>query len=179
MDGTRFDTLTRSLTQDSSRRGVLRLLTGGALGGLLAGLGAAPAEASHFGCRHFGEPCTRSRQCCSSRCSGPKGGKTCAAHHTGGCAEAHDGCLPSSTPSTSKCPNIPNGTCFITTGDTPFCGDTNGSACKPCRKDRDCVRKFGYPPGSACVFMHSLCDTACGAPNDGDANDTVCMRPAV
>jgi hypothetical protein len=23
------------------------------------------------------------------------------------------------------------------------------------------------------------CDIACGAENDGDANDTVCMRPAV
>jgi hypothetical protein len=181
MDGTRFDTLTRSLTRGSSRRGVLRLLTGGALGGLLAGSGAAPAPASHFGCRHVGEPCTRARQCCSSQCSGPKGGKTCAAHHTGGCTEAHDICQTNNH-AFSKCPNVPAGMCYITTGDAPFCGDSNGSACKRCRSDRDCVRKFGYPRGSACVFLHAgptQCDLACGAINDGDANDTVCMRPAV
>lgn len=45
MDPTRFDTLTRSLTGSSSRRGLARLLGGFTLGGPLALLGFAEAEA--------------------------------------------------------------------------------------------------------------------------------------
>jgi hypothetical protein len=181
MDAVRFDTLTRSLTRASSRRVILRLLTGSVLGGLLAARGAPPTEATHFGCRHVDQPCTRARQCCSSRCSGPKGGKTSVAHHTGGCTAAQDFCLTNSS-AASQCPDASEGRCFITTGDAPFCGSAGSLKCKPCRSDRQCVRKFGFPPGSACVHMHAGptdCPITCDQNSDRDGNDTVCMRPAV
>ena len=43
MDGQRFDQLTRSLAPGLSRRGLLRALTGGALGGWLAARGRVAA----------------------------------------------------------------------------------------------------------------------------------------
>ena len=67
MDAERFDALTRTLGCTTRRR-TLRLLAAGTLGGIVALLGHAPAEASH-GCHHVGKPCTRSSQCCTgARC---------------------------------------------------------------------------------------------------------------
>ena len=68
MDGERFDAITRRLAAGASRRGALRLLAGGALGGLLARLGPQEAAATHAGCRHNGASCARAGQCCSGRC---------------------------------------------------------------------------------------------------------------
>src|SRR5215211_966003 len=46
MDGSRFDALTRSLAPQFTRRGILKALVGGAVGGLL---GSAPAAAAVLG----------------------------------------------------------------------------------------------------------------------------------
>jgi hypothetical protein len=178
MDGSRFDALTKTLGTAHSRRTLTRLLGGLSLGGVLSALGVPAAQATHFGCRHVGKPCTSNDQCCSSRCPGPEGSKTCRAHHTGGCTKADDACR-STSGGPSPCPNIPNGTCFITIGNAPFCGESNGAGCERCRSDQDCVQRLGYPPGSACLFLHSICETTCGANNDGDLNDRACYPPAV
>ncbi len=60
MDADRFDMLTRRLTAPT-RRGVLRLLIGGALG-TAAGL---PGVRRAAACRDYRDPCQDSDQCCS------------------------------------------------------------------------------------------------------------------
>ena len=66
MDANRFDVVVRRFGA-TTRRGGLRLLVGGALGGLPALLGRGEAAA----CRLVGKPCTRSGQCCAgARCKG-------------------------------------------------------------------------------------------------------------
>ena len=50
MDADRFDALSRALSLDSSRRGILTLLIGGALGGLRGAVGLARTGADR-GCR--------------------------------------------------------------------------------------------------------------------------------
>lgn len=69
MEGQRFDDLTRSVA-GISRRNALRLLAGGALGGLATLLDRDGAAA----CRRIRRACTRDGQCCSGRCD-PKRGR--------------------------------------------------------------------------------------------------------
>lgn len=97
MDDRRFDALVRTLvTGPASRRAALRLLAGGALGGLLPSLGVREAAAGCAGtlacpagdctgckgtvcgphqkcCRPHDAVCTNKSQCCSGRCRIPKG----------------------------------------------------------------------------------------------------------
>jgi hypothetical protein len=58
MDADRFDAPSRTFSVSPSRRTALRLLAGGALGGLLIQLGSDGAGAAH-GCRHTGAKCTQ------------------------------------------------------------------------------------------------------------------------
>ncbi len=62
MDHQRFDDLTRSLAHGASRRGVLRLLAGSALGGVLGLLGLEEAAAA---CRLAGQRCDATHRCCA------------------------------------------------------------------------------------------------------------------
>ena len=147
----RFDALTRSLTRGASRRGTIRLLVGGALGGLLTDFGAPHAGAMHFDCRHVGKRCRHGQQCCSGRCRGPKGHKTCRAHDVSVCKSGQDSCSVGSL----FCGSDLGCRCFTTTGDAGFCG-TN-PVCSGCTRDVDC--EGGSGPGAACV----ICPTCGGA----------------
>ncbi len=73
MDGQRFDNLTRSLVTPASRREVLRLVAGGAAGGLLAVLGAGRTRAMCKNddpncmddkCKDAGHVCNADDRCC-------------------------------------------------------------------------------------------------------------------
>lgn len=175
MGADRFDTLARSLTSHgATRRHLVNTLAGGVLAGLAVALGLADAGAAHFGCLHVGKSCTRAGQCCSGRCRGPQGKKTCRAHHTGGCTRAQDYCQTNDL-GESQCPANPAGLCRITTGNAPFCANTLGGGCEFCKTDRDCVEKRGYPPGSACIH-YGPGPTGCDC---GLTNDTGCLIPAV
>ena len=69
MDADRFDALAKAMVaRGGSRRWDLRVLGGGALGGLLRLAGPEAAAASHF-CRAPGRKCTKGSQCCSGRCN--------------------------------------------------------------------------------------------------------------
>ena len=99
MDGERFDAIAKA-TATTSRRGALRLLAGGALGGLLTRLGPEDAAAACAGtvhcngtncsacpgtvcgpdpnrwcCLEHGAVCRTSSQCCSGRCKKKPGAK--------------------------------------------------------------------------------------------------------
>ncbi len=65
MDSQRFDDLSRTLATARSRRGALKTLAGGALGGLLGLVGVREAAAA---CRAPKKPCEKGRQCCTKRC---------------------------------------------------------------------------------------------------------------
>lgn len=68
MDQQRFDSVTRSSTRARSRRAAQRLLGGGDLGGLLARLAPAPADAVEVAagrCAHPGRRWQRGYPCCS------------------------------------------------------------------------------------------------------------------
>jgi hypothetical protein len=145
MDVDRFDNFARALHRLRSRRAALRLLSLGALGALATGVGVREVRANHFECRHVGARCKRPGQCCSSRCLGPTGGKTCRGHDAGICT-TQNVC----TTGTTVCGTQGGGSfcsCFQTTGKAPFCG--RFGVCRPCTKDRQCEEDFG--PGAACV----------------------------
>jgi hypothetical protein len=97
VDGARFDFLTRQFTA-SSRRGLVRALSGGGLAALgswplrLLEVGATKKRKhtrrkptpNAFGCLDVGQRCKRAGDCCSNICKGNKGKKRCQAHDTGG-----------------------------------------------------------------------------------------------
>jgi hypothetical protein len=167
MDAVGFDALTRALTSSaSSRRRLLTRLAGSALGALAMALGVTVADATHFGCYHVGKRCTRSRQCCSSRCRGPRGRKTCRAHHMGTCTAEKAVCAGGGIDTCGA-----DCACYRTTGGANYCG-SNGAACVACKTDAECVSVWGIP-GSACVdHSHDICTDGCapGIP-------TGCVRP--
>lgn len=69
MDPVRFDALARALSAQPSRRGVLRLLAGTALGGLL---GARRGNAAAQGCSQVGGSCAARPCCAGARCTDAK-----------------------------------------------------------------------------------------------------------
>jgi hypothetical protein len=163
MDADRFDAVTRSLVDGgTSRRWVLKWLAGSTLAALAAALGLGNAGATHTGCYHVGKHCTRNGHCCSGRCRGRKGAKTCRAHGVGTCTREKEYCRTFAT-------GCGGGACYCyrTTGDASFCS-SGGGACMTCFKDADCVTAFGVA-GMACIQWCSDggCDgfsTACAAP---------------
>lgn len=179
MDAAHFDRLTRSLVTRFSRRSLLVGLT---VLGLVQQDGAVTAIARQghkhkpkirrnaFGCVNVGDTCTRNAQCCSNRCQGNKGKKTCRAHDTGivlgrggGCRVADDSCGGHDTSCTTTAGE--EGRCFVTTGNAGYClfdGD-----CFPCTKDLDCVPFCG--DGAACIVCDTSgtdCDTICNGPGN-------------
>ena len=164
MDGSRFDALTRSLTGSaSSRRQLLTGLAGSALGMLVAALRFAPAEASHFGCRHWKDDCRFNSQCCSGVCRGPKGKKTCRAHDRGGCALIDNFCAFGQN-------NLCGGgacTCNNTTGKAPHCGADAFCPAVECQRDADCGE-----PGAACIPAGGC--IGCDPPNKRNFCQRVC-----
>jgi hypothetical protein len=158
VDDDGFDDLSRRLSTAPSRRAVLKGLGGGALAALLAALGVEGAGATHFGCRHVGKRCARHGQCCSGRCQGIPGRKTCRAHHTGTCTLAQNICRTGigGTCGGGAC------SCHRTTGGATFCANLNSAICATCTKDKTC-EDLGYGRGAACIDTSSnagIC--ACG-----------------
>ena len=69
MDGKRFDAMARALGGAATgRRGALRLLGGGALGGLVGGFGRGERVDARRRCRKVGQHCHR-HDCCSGNCA--------------------------------------------------------------------------------------------------------------
>ena len=99
----RVDQFRQVLQEGTSRRSMIRSLTGGAAASLLAALGAAwdpaPAAANHRRrCRRAQQPCASGRQCCTSRSgrvclnNGCGGGTVCCSPSGGRCVADCDCC---------------------------------------------------------------------------------------
>jgi hypothetical protein len=183
MDGSRLDILARSLTDSSSRRGILR--------GLAAALGLQAARVSPdadakkrktlrlnaFGCVDVGGTCRgKAKHCCSGICQGkkPKRGERdksrCIAHGESTCPAGHrdTGCGGSTTIPCTTSTGFSGG-CDTTTGNAGFCG--HGFICMSCRKDGECRKVCGS--AAACIPCPNCdgsgtTDTACVGPNPTD-----------
>jgi hypothetical protein len=162
-----FDNLARWVAAGTgSRRGVLRLLTGGALGGGLTRLGLQEAAGA---CKAVGKRCERGRDCCSKRCS--KRGRcrcappasacqssadccqtdpfccdgVCRSALGGACTTVAD-CCPGSGSGVDCCDNV----CTATGTDENNCGAC-GQPCpvgQACNADGCCIRR-----GDACTLV--------------------------
>ena len=162
MDATRFDTMTKTWAL-APRRRVLGGLVGASLATGLRLTGVREAEANRFGCRDVGAPCRRGGNCCSGRCRGPKGSKTCSAHHAGICLTSQDTCAQGGNGNLCGTTGATTGAticfCYITTGGASFCSGV--SACTNCTEDRQCEDSHGK--GAACVVCKDCAvgNTAC------------------
>ena len=169
MDTRSFDDLTRRIGgAGRDRRGILKVAAAG-LALLIAGSGGGVPDAEAARCGNEGSPCRRRGQCCSGRCQGPKGKKTCRARGAGTCKRGQDTCQtgPGNAPA---CNGRAGCSCFVTTGGSSFCSSGDGT-CEPCRSDADCVAK-GSPQGSACVRAdRGFCGAECGQ------TGTACVAP--
>jgi hypothetical protein len=151
MNASRFDTLARSLTDvPSSRRELLWGVAGIAFGTLAVATGTTEAGAALVSCVPVGKRCKRSGQCCSGRCRGPKGKKTCRAHDVGTCTATQNFC----TSAADLCGGGQCG-CTRTTGGASFCSK-NGSSIT-CTKDAECVAALNTPGAACVVFAGSDC----------------------
>jgi hypothetical protein len=168
MDGSRFDTIIRSLSETSSRRTILGgLATLGAVALRFPGATGAKKrkkkpQPNAYGCLDVGQKCAgNSALCCSGISQGkkPKKGKPdkrkCAGHNALSCQVGQDSCIEGN----KYCGT--NGLCLQTTGKAGFCGHLG--ICADCQKDADCEAMKG--PGAACVVCAAACPgtggTAC------------------
>jgi hypothetical protein len=151
VDNVTFDGLTRSLVKGTSRRGVARVLVGGALAAVLGRLGLDEAAA----CVTTGRRCGKGKKCCN--------GAACK-HRRCGCPADVPAFIEGGTP--VRCPRTGDiNLCARRVSGNPVCLEANQSLrCQDCATDADC------PPLSdgrvlACVRATSLCDrfsgTAC------------------
>jgi hypothetical protein len=158
MDAKQFDSVAKALGQSNSRRGVVRTLTGAAVGGLLVavGVGEAGAEKKHDNGRHGvkaqgnpckkgGVPCGKGKDACCT------GGKTCQSGRcvttscvpdcTGKCGGASNGCTgtcDAACPGTCS-PACSSGLyCRTSIDGVHFCSD-GGSFCWNCTSDAACA----------------------------------------
>jgi hypothetical protein len=75
MSGHSYDRpISASVTETSSRRGVLRVVSALVLASVLSSLGLGQVAAA---CRVTGRRCKKNAQCCSSNCRGKRERKTC------------------------------------------------------------------------------------------------------
>jgi hypothetical protein len=154
MDGQRFDQLTRSLAPGLSRRGLLRALNGGALGGWLAARGrvAAAQQAYYLG---PGDTCYDDAQCwgadarlyCADNGFDYDGQLNCCAFEGSRCGfdEACCGSL-----------SCLNGTCAFLNSSAGYPADPG----YPAPVDQGLNQTgYGFPPGQACI-SDSQCDNS-------------------
>ena len=154
MDPTRFDALARALSAQPTRRGVLRLLAGAALGGALGARhrgGAAAACPS--GKRSYGSSCTRNTQCQTGFCFKPANGNNRCL-----CRDVYR------QPCGGPCSNCPQGNlCGNGCPENCAAGVTNS-----CGPDGSCACVKNADGGSACVericsFDGCTTGTDCGS----------------
>lgn len=100
MTSSKFDNLTRSLANSTSRRETMKILFAGALGGVLGfgGLGMVQAAS----CKPLGSACTRDRDCCSGLCTGTVA-TTCDCGQSGATCNRNSNCCPGFHCSNGKC----------------------------------------------------------------------------
>jgi hypothetical protein len=150
MNAQHFDAITKSWGSLSRRR-LLRGVAGSALGTLAAVIGTAEVRATLVSCVPVGKRCKRSGQCCSGRCRGPKGKKTCRAHNVGTCTATQNFCTSAAT---ALCGGGQCG-CTRTTGGASFC--SKGGSLITCTKDAECVVALDTPGAACVVFAGSDC----------------------
>lgn len=163
MDQQRFDDLSRALATGTSRRRVLRGLTGSVLGGVLGLLGLEEAAAA---CRLIGQRCNANKPCCR--------GAVCTAKGVCRCAKTR-GFLPCNGDAT---------TCVNTNTSEEHCGACN-NPCGPneiCQSGT-CVCATGFHRcGGNCVSntdpdaCGASC-TVCGTTQVCDAKAGSCCAP--
>ncbi len=163
MDEPRFDTLTRSVTGETSRRSVLSRLSAAALAAAsLHRTGTVGArkrkrklKTNAFGCVDVGKGCLgKNGTCCSGICQGkkPKPGRKdrsqCVAHDASTCQAGDNGeiCGAIAQVSCTSTSNDP-GICHTTTGNAGYCPSV--VQCAACKRDRDCQSIYGS--GAACL----------------------------
>jgi hypothetical protein len=166
MDGRRFDDLARGLAAPT-RRGILRWLLGGALGGVIGSAGETVAAAS---CRKTRNSCREHANCCSGYCAerDRRGRRLCA------CANGQTEC-------TGVCADLDTdrrhcGGCGVRCGDNSVCVGGRclgmpGAACEgheACASEL-CVAGFCCSGDDYCVDGELCCDpdrpptaTCCG-----------------
>jgi Stigma-specific protein, Stig1 len=169
----RFDALTRAVARGSSRRGALKALAGGAVGGLaaLAGGGAAAAPRPKPGCCPSGHPVLCGLTCTDTKadpanCGGC--GHSCDAGTV--CANGVCAAPPCTSPADCGSPNDPcqvatcaGGQCGVGTRN---CADGNDCTADVC--DRAGCSNPPLPAGTACGQNGG---TVC----DGNGNCVVCV----
>lgn len=180
MDGRRFDDLAKRLAAGATRRGLVRALGGGLLGGALARAGWASAAA----CQPPGGLCLPHARCCAGdcdrrthRCPPPCGPGTCA-----GCCDASGACR---TDAAATACGIDGAACQdCTAGGTQsggVCDPFTGACCQTadtCCADvatcqaRCCTGRatLGGDCGAYCAYSH--CGFRCAS-----ADDCTCPGP--
>ncbi len=129
MDGNRFDALTRSLSNETSRRRVLKGLLGGAAGGALSLAGLRRAGATHG--RPAGATCIRNEHCASGLCDPQTRRCTCP----GGTTACGGTCVSTACPAGATLSNA-SCQCVCTATGQPPCG--TGAAAVCCAEDLGC-----------------------------------------
>lgn len=182
MDGTRFDSLVRTVATASSRRVMLKALGGGALAAAL-GLGGPSGAAA---CNRKGARCGRGEggccdglRCCTNgrgdgRCrallNDPDNCGACGSRCPTGATCVHGTC--SCDPFNNQCPNEVDGQCTCGAvvsagGFLAACADRNSA----CDLDRPCAGNADCPPRSVCL-------RGCREATDPDGPNR-CSRPCV
>lgn len=187
MDDRRFDELARTLVAGpASRRWMLRLLGGGALGGFITTLRTENAAAA---CGKVGDRCKRRRDCCSGaiceqkKCACPDTATDCNGRcisdftnnrrHCGGCNQR---CAEGVSCKEGRClaPTCPKGTGANPCGgelSTTFCSATDycfcvrraegGRRCSAnfnCVNDPTCTTDPDCAAGQFCAVIEGCCD---------------------
>jgi hypothetical protein len=171
MDAAAFDAVLRSLTVESSRRGVLRglVVIVAAVAPSLPAVARAKRRLgrNEFGCVNAGRHCRgKNGVCCSGICRGrkPKKGKKdrsrCVAQDERGC-RAGQQIVPCGGTTATLCTTSSgaSGVCGTTTGSAGFC--VQGFVCSSCTSDDQCqpspdpkaacIRCATCPNGAACA----------------------------
>ena len=176
MDQERFDRIARTLASGQSRRGVLKGLTGTAIGGLLAAVGigeavAAPPAGKPSKCYGDNSSCTNGKQCCSGTCTN----RTCAP------VIPVDRCAGVTCTATSEC--FTPGTCSggVCSPQNPkdsgvSCSIGTCDGAGTCRAPEVCT---GLPLNASCATADQCCPdgaaVACGPV--GNLFQPECCRP--
>ena len=93
-----------------------------------------------------GDPCGSNEECCSNKCKGPSGNKTC---------KGDVACTPTASSETSCTDGIDNDC----EGGTD-CADSDCSGDVACQGD-GCVNPGGSPPGTSCSSASECCSNKC------------------
>jgi hypothetical protein len=145
MDGARFDSLTRAVARNASRRGLLRGLVG--LAALLVQSGRASSVAAQSGYLGPGEVCYDDSQCGNTRYSPMfcadngfdyDGPLNCCAYEGGYCY-SDEGCCGTASCITGSCVSPPS---------SADAGDSGLNQ-----------TGYGFPPGQACI-SDAQCDNS-------------------